>query len=185
MYRRQEFGKAYSICCASLQCERKTLKPANLKAPSSVMQNPTSSCKPKEKSRRDEWMFHPIMKVKSTRALGNTTQAAAIKSQLGCLLRKQIAMIIPTCHPATALKHPSIKLPRNTLRPKQSSLFTSLSRTLTHTMPPPLPGSLHTFHSSWCVNCLQERKQRWLALWPTPRWQWCTRHTSFIVLRLG
>lgn len=89
-------------------------------------------------------MFHPIMKVKFTRALGSTTQAATIKSQLGCMLRKQIAMIIPTCHPATALKHPSIRLPCNTLRPKQSSLFTSLSRTLAPTCRPcsPLPAHL-------------------------------------------
>lgn len=124
------------------------------------------------------------MKVKFTRVLGSTTQAAAIKSQSGCLLRKQIAMIIPTCHPPTALKHPSIRQRCNILRPKQSSLSTSLSRIITPTMPLLLPRSLHTFHSSWCVNCLQERQQRWLALWPTPRWQWCTRHTAFIVCRL-
>lgn len=121
------------------------------------------------------------MKVKFTRVLGSTTQAAAIKSQSGCLLRKQIAMIIPTCHPPTALKHPSIRQRCNILTPKQSSLSTSLSRIITPTMPLLLPRSLHTFHSSWCVNCLQERQQRWLTLWPTPRWHWCTRHTVFIV----
>lgn len=109
---------------------------------------------------------------------GCTAQAAAIKSQSGCLLRKQIAMIIPTCHPPTALKHPSIRQRCNILRPKQSSLSTPLSRTITPTMPLLLPRSLHTFHSSWCVNCLQERQQRWQALWPTPRWQWCSRKHS-------
>lgn len=123
------------------------------------------------------------MKVKFTRALGSTTQAAAIKSQSGCLLRKQIAMIIPTCHPP-ALKHPSIRQHCYTHRPKQSSLSTSLSRTISPTMLLLLSHSLHTFHSSWCVNCLQEREQRWLALWPTPRWQRCTRHTALIVCRL-
>lgn len=75
------------------------------------------------------------MKVKFTGALESITQAVAIKSQSGCLLRKQIAMIIPTCHPQTALKHPSIRQRCNTIRPKQSSPSTSLSRTITLTEP--------------------------------------------------
>lgn len=125
------------------------------------------------------------MKVKFTRLLRANIHAVVIKSQSGCLLRKQIAMIIPTCHPLTALKHPSIRPRWNILRSKQSSLSTSLSRIITPTVPFLLPCSLHTFHSSWCVNCLQERQQRWQTLWPTPRWKQCTRHTACIVCRLG
>ena len=157
-----------------------TEKLINQQATSSVMQKPTSASK-RGKQKRWANVFHTVMKVKFTRVLGSSTQAAAIKSQSGCLLRKQIAMIIPTCHPPTALKHPSIRQRCNILRPKQSSLSTSLSRIITPTMPLLLPRSRRTFHSSWCVNCLQERHQRWLALWPTPGWQCCTRHTAFIV----
>lgn len=87
-------------------------------------------------------VFRMVMKVKFTRVLRSTAHATVIKSQSGCLLRKQISMIIPTCHPLTALKHPSIKPCRNVLRSKQSSLSTSLSRIITPTMPLLLPCSL-------------------------------------------
>lgn len=101
------------------------------------------------------------MKVKSTRALRSTAHAAVIKSRSGCLLRKQITMIIPDCHPLTALKHPSIK-------PKYSPIQTnpSLSCIITPSTQLLLPRSLHTFHSSQCVNCLPERLKRRQTLWP-------------------
>lgn len=126
-------------------------------------------------------LFHTAMKVKSTRVLRTTAHATVIKSQLGCLLRKQIAMIIPTCHFLTALKHPSIRPCWSILSFKQSSPSTSLSRIITPTTPLLLPCSLHTFHSSPCVNCLQERQQRWQTLWPSPRWQRHRAHTAVIV----
>lgn len=52
-----------------------------------------------------------------------------------------------------------------------------------HAAPAPLL-SVRTFHSSWCVNCLQGREQRWQTLWPVPWWQQSTGHTAFIVCRL-
>lgn len=107
-----------------------------------------------------------VMKVKFTQLLRGNMHAAVIKSPSGCLLRKQIAVIIPTCHPLTVLKHPSIRPCWNILWSKQNPLSTSLSRTITPTVPFLLPCSLHTFHSSWCVNCLQERQQRWQTLGP-------------------
>lgn len=78
------------------------------------------------------------MKVKFTRALGSTTQAAAIKSQSGCLLSKQIAMIIPTCHPPTALKHPSIRAALQHTQTQTKRSLLSLPPSLCHV--PSLPA---------------------------------------------
>lgn len=92
------------------------------------------------------------MKVTFTRLLGNATQAVAIKSRSGCLLRKQIAMIIPTCHPPTALKHPSIRQRCNTVRPKQSSLSLHLSVTY-HQSHHAAPAASLAAHLSLIMMC--------------------------------
>ena len=93
------------------------------------------------------------------------------------MLRKQIAMIIPTCRPLTALKHPSIRAAL-----KQSSLSGALSRTVSPTTPPPPPPpqSSQTFHSSRCVNCLRRRGERWpCSLTRAPRWRRRPGHSAF------
>lgn len=97
---------------------------------------------------------------------GNTAHAALIKSRSGCLPRKQITMIIPNCHPLTALKHPSIKAPFQLFYPLQTKISLLLSvmchyshRSAAAAAAAPL-RSLHAFHSLRCVNCLPQRLKK-------------------------
>ena len=93
------------------------------------------------------------------------------------MLRKQIAMIIPTCRPLTALKHPSIRPRRNK----------ALSPALCHVPPvpphrsrcPPAPNPRTPFTHHDVSTVCGSRSKDGCALWPAPRWKRCPGHSSF------
>lgn len=106
---------------------------------------------------------------------GNTAHAALIKSRSGCLPRKQITMIIPNCHPLTALRHPSIKAPFQLFYPLQTkiSLLLSVMCHYSHrSAAAAVPFALcaRFIHCDVSTVCRRGWKRR-QTLWPAPTWK--------------